>query len=175
MKIESTAFEAADVMGFVDELRERERRELLGRLERVDERLRGLTGRLAAASGRLGEERWTAQEVLAHMSVLSKFYGVIAYQIASGKMTDFDLVGQVRLRDVAGEVASAEPPERLIEEMARDHARTAAFVSSVAVADLSRRATTGIEGFEISAYEVLRMPLLGHLEAHLEQLESALA
>lgn len=175
MKIESTAFEAADIRAFLNEQRDHERLHLLQRLETAGARLQALRSRLVAAAPGSGGEGWTAHEVLAHMAVLSKFYGVIAYSIASGKLSEFDLLGQVRLRDVAGETAAAETVESLLDAMAADHARTAEFLRKADLDQLHRRAKTGLEDLDMTAIEVLRLPLIGHLETHLDQLESALA
>jgi hypothetical protein len=174
LKIESPAFETADVLGFLDELRERERAELLGRLGAIDARLDALAPRLRARPG-AGADGWTAHEVLAHMAVLSKFYGVVAHSIASGKLDEFDLLGQVRLRDVAGDAAAAESDDQLLDAMKADHGRTSELLRKAPAGDLYRRAATGIQGLEMSAADVLRLPLVTHLESHLEQLEGLLS
>ena len=174
MKIESTAFGPSELHSFLNELRDRERRLLLDRLAAADRRLEALRPRLVdGPQGGAGED-WTAHEVLAHMAVLSKFYGVVAYRIATGRFTEFDLLGQVQLRDVAGEAAAAETAASLLDSMAADHARTAGFLNSADLDDLYREAGTGLPGLAMTAIEVLRLPLIGHLEGHLEQLESAL-
>ena len=175
MKIESTDFTATEIMGFVDELQARDRDDLVRRLEAVERRLEDLRPRLEqAADAGGGGEGWTGQEVLAHLAVLSKFYGVIAYRIASGKLTEFDLLGQVRLRDVAGEAAAGVPAAALLDGMAADHRRTLEFLRSVAPGDLRRSAATGVGGIAMTAADVLRLPLVCHLEGHLEQLEAAI-
>lgn len=175
MKIESTEFTATEILGFVDELQARDRDDLVRRLEAVGRRLAELRPRLEKA-GRDGAagDAWTGQEVLGHMAVLSKFYGVVAYRIASGRLTEFDLLGQVRLRDVAGEAVAKEPAGALLDGMAEDHGRTLDFLRGAAPADLRRSAVTGIEGVDMTAADVLRLPLVCHLEAHLEQLEAAI-
>lgn len=173
MKIESTAFTAAELLGFLGDLEERDREDVARRLEEVGRRLEALRPRIEGADAP-GGDGWTAQEVLAHISVLSKFYGVMAHQIATGKVTEFDFLGQVQLRDVAGERAAAEPASSLLDGIAADHARTLAFLRGVNTADLRKTAETGVEGLRISAADVVRLPLLTHLEAHLEQLEAAI-
>src|SRR6266849_9248040 len=100
MKIESTAFTQADLQGFLDEMLDRERMLLADRLERASERLSALGPRIKAAAG--GDE-WSDHEVLAHIAVLSKFYGVLVHKITSGQVTEVDMLGNTNLRDVAGE------------------------------------------------------------------------
>ena len=176
MKIESPSFTQADIVGFLDETREIERRHLVGRLESIVARLDTLAPRLEAepVDTRHGDG-WTAHEVLAHMAVLSKFYGVVAYRIGTGKGTEFNLPEFVGLRDVVGEQAAQEPVAELLRQLRESHQKTLQWLGSASVADLERRATTGIDRDpEMSAGEVVRLILCAHLEQHLDQLEAAL-
>src|SRR5713226_5754295 len=102
MKIESTAFTRADVEQFLDEL--------VDRLEKASARLAAL-GPLVPA-GR-GEGEWSPHELLAHIAVLSKFYGVLVHKISHGQMTELDLLENVNLRDVVGEIGRASCRERV--------------------------------------------------------------
>ncbi len=148
----------------------------MARLEAAGRRLEALRPRLLA----LGDgdsrdsESWTAGETLAHLALISKLYGVIAYRVASGKETHYDLLGIVRLRDVAGEQASHLPPEQHLDAIAADHARTLQYVRSAPIEHLEREADTGVEGLRMKAIDIFRLPLVGHLELHLDQLEKAL-
>src|SRR5713226_3197976 len=99
MKIESTAFTQADLQGFLDEVLDRERMLLADRLERASERLSRI-GRLVKAGG--GEDQWTDHELLAHIAVLSKFYGVLVHKITSGQLDEVDLLGNTNLRECGG-------------------------------------------------------------------------
>jgi transposase len=84
MKIESTAFTQADVENFEAELRDHERMAMADRLEKVSQRLETIGPRIVAGHG---DESWSDHELLAHIAVVSKFYGVIVHKISSGLMT----------------------------------------------------------------------------------------
>jgi hypothetical protein len=171
VKIESTAFTPADLDGFMDELLERERLSLIGRLESDSERLGRLVERIPAQGA--PAEGWTAVEILAHIAVLSKFYGVLVYKIGSGQMEELDLIGNVHLRDVMGARLAELPPAQLLEMAQTDHRRTIDFLKGAGAAELRRRASTG-EGAHLTAGEIARLPLIAHLEGHLDQLHAAL-
>ena len=116
---------------------------------------------------------WSANEVLAHITVLSKFYGVLTYQVGSGKMTELDLLRQVQDRDVAGQQLSSLPPDQLLAFAQRDHQRTIAYLRS-ADAEAMKRRVVFSDRFSMSAEEIASMPLCAHLEIHLGQLERTL-
>src|SRR5579872_1371024 len=101
MKIESTAFTMDDVNSFMASYREHERYVLADRLQQVSRRLADLAPRIG--SGRRQTDEWSAHELLAHIAVVSKFYGVVVHRIASGQLAELDLLESVNLRDVAGE------------------------------------------------------------------------
>lgn len=171
MKIESTAFTAADIATFMQELLEHERLMLAERLERASDRLAALAPYVHAGHG---AEIWSAHEVLAHIAVLSKFYGVLVHQISSGKVTELDLLSNVNLRDVTGERLAELDPAELMRMALADQARTVKLLRSTDALALRRRARLE-DGSTISAEEVARLPLLNHLEGHIDQLEQALA
>ena len=100
MKIESPAFTQDDVDRFETDLLEHERLALAERLEKVSERLAAVGPRVMRGGG---AEGWSDHEVLAHIAVVSKFYGVIVHRISSGQMAEIDLLSFVNLRDVVGE------------------------------------------------------------------------
>ena len=83
MKIESPAFTLDDVKRFMDTYLDRERNILADRLQRASERLASIAPQIKAESG--DESGWNAHELLAHLAVLSKFYGVMVHRISSGK------------------------------------------------------------------------------------------
>jgi DinB family protein len=176
LKIESPAFTAENVRAFVGELREHERDQLVARLEAAGKRLEALRPRLLALAedDSAGSPAWTAREVLAHLALISKVYGVLAYQVAAGKAADFDLLGLVKQRDTAGAQAARQPVEEHLQAIAADQARTLAFLRAVSVEDLERVGTTGIEGLSMRAVDIVRLPLVNHVETHLDQLEAAL-
>lgn len=169
MKIESTAFTAQHMHDFLDELLLAERDSLVARLEAAGERLRHLAGRVP--EGASEGDGWTAHEVLAHIAVLSKFYGVLVYRIGSGALTELDLLGNVNLRDVAGEQLARVAPAELVEMALADQRRTAGYLRGAGADALQRQATLS-SGGTMSASEIARLPLVAHLESHLAQLEA---
>jgi hypothetical protein len=105
--------------------------------------------------------------------VLSKFYGVLTSRVGSGKVSELELLPQVKDRDVAGEQLSSLPPDQLLVFAQRDHQRTIAYLRS-ANAEAMRRRVVFDEGPSMSAQEIASMPLCAHLEIHLDQLERTL-
>jgi len=164
---------------FLDEVVDYERRRLADRLESdsaklaelVLNNLRDIASPSGGGSG-WGPE-WNAHDILAHIVVLSKFYGVLTSRIGSGKLSEMDLLPQVKDRDVAGEQLSSLPPEQLLAFAQRDHQRTIAYLRSADAESMQRRAVL-YEGFSMSAEEIASMPLCAHLEIHLDQLERTL-
>lgn len=152
-------------------------------MEAAGRRLQELAPRLQAldqepadqgAARAADESAWNVPEIVAHLALVSKLYGVLAYRVASGKDASYDLLGIVRLRDVAGEEAARQPMATHLTAIAADHERTLKFLRSASIDDLERDAETGVEGLKMKAADILRMPLVAHLELHLEQLEKAL-
>jgi hypothetical protein len=173
MKIESTGFTAADLEHYRDELTDHERMMLAGRLEKASERLLELAPRIGEATG--AAEGWNAREVLAHIAVLSKFYGMLTYRIGSGQMTELDLLGGVQLRDVLGEQLSKEDPAILVERAVADHRRTVEYLRSADAAAMRRECVIDGGRTVMRADDVAREALIGHLELHVQQLAEALA
>ncbi len=177
MRIESPDFTEREILGFLDEFGDHERRRLADRLEAGSTRLAELVQSLSVPSpsgGASGSgDEWNAQEVLAHIAVLSKFYGVLTYQVGSGKIRELDLLPQVQDRDLAGEQLSSLPPDQLLAFAQRDHQRTIAYLRS-ADAEAMKRRVVFSDGFSMSAGEIAQLPLCAHLEIHLDQLERTL-
>jgi hypothetical protein len=195
MTNESTTFTATDLQGFLDEMIEHDRLALADRLQRASERLAeyGLlvtAGRApgdaqGGASG-VGSARpnaprgdvppqiaWSAHEVLAHIVVLSKFYGVVFHKVASGKMTELDLLDNVGLRDSMDEQMAQIDPKELLRMALGDHARTIKGLQAADAAAMRR--VVKVDGGEtMTAEEVARLPLISHLELHIDQLVRAL-
>jgi hypothetical protein len=169
MRVESPTFTEREMRGFLSEVTDHERR-------RTIERLKASSAALAAmvADGvehrENGEQGWTGHDVLAHIAVLSKFYGMLTYQVGSGKVSDVDLLENVRARDLAGEQLGRLTDAELLKTIERDHDRTIAFLESADAAAMHRRATM-YEGFSMSALDLARLGLCSHLEIHLEQLK----
>ena len=171
MKIESTAFTRADVEQFLDDMLDHDRQLLADRLEKASSRLAELSGRVAMGSGN-GE--WSPHELLAHIAVLSKFYGVLVHKISSGQMTELDLLENVNLRDVVGEQMAQIEPAELLRMSLADQARTLKLLRSADTATLRRQAKQE-NGELMSAIDVARLPLINHLEMHVDQLERAVS
>lgn len=174
MRIESPAFTERDIRGFLDEQFDHERHRLADRLQADSARL----GELAAAltlPQRAREETkgWTAHEILAHIVVLSKFYGVLTSRVGSSKVSQMELLEAVQGRDSAGEQLSSLPPDQLLAMAQRDHQRTIDYLRGADAAAMQRRAVL-FEGFSMSAAEIVQLPLCSHLEIHLDQLERTL-
>ena len=171
MKIESTAFTRADVEQFLDEMLDHDRQELSGRLEKVSARLAEVGPRVKAGPG---GTQWSEHELLAHIAVLSKFYGVLVHKISSGQMTELDLLENVNLRDVVGEQLAQIEPAELVRMALADQARTLKLLRTVEPASLRRQAKQE-NGELMSAIDVARLPLINHLEMHVDQLERAVS
>jgi hypothetical protein len=170
MKIESTAFTRDDVEQFLDEMLDHDRHLLADRLEKASARLAALGPRIK--EGR-GETEWSHHEILAHIAVLSKFYGVLVHKISSGQMSEIDLLQNVNLRDVVGEQMAQIEPEELLRMTLADQARTLKLLRTVEPSSLRRKAKLE-NGEMMSADEIARLPLVNHLEMHVDQLEREL-
>jgi len=152
--------------------RERERDLLADRLQRISARLADLGPRVAPQAG--DGDAWNAHELLAHIALVSKFYGVLVHRIATGKTTDFNLLEQVNLRDVVGQQMAKTDPAELLQQALSDHQRTIDTLRATDTDTLQRAATID-DGSTMTAEEVARMPLISHLEMHIAELEKLLA
>ena len=170
MKLESPDFTELSVRAFLKETLDHERLRLADRLESDSARLAELVQ--AGVRDVRDGERWSGQEVLAHIVVLSKFYGMLTSQVGAGKLTEVDLLGAAQARDVAAEPLLPLPPQQLLSLAQRDHRRTIAYLRNATGMDLARR-TNLLGSFTMSAQEIATLPLCAHLEIHLEQLEQA--
>jgi hypothetical protein len=171
MKIESPAFTLEDVKSFMDTYLDRERDILAERLQQASDRLAALAPRVKSQPG--DEAAWSAHELLAHIAVLSKFYGVLVHRISSGQLPNMDLLEAVHLRDTAGhQMSQLEPPD-LLRMTVADHERTIKTLRTTEPRDLRRSAELG-DGITMTAEEVARLPLISHLELHIAELERLL-
>jgi hypothetical protein len=171
VKIESPTFTIDDLKGFLDTYLDRERKILADRLKQASERIGALGPRIK--SERSDREEWTAHELLAHIAVLSKFYGVLVHRIATGQEPNMDIMEAVHLRDAVGhQMALLEPPD-LLRLIAADHDRTIETLRTATPTDLRRPASLG-DDVTMSAEDIARLPLVSHLELHIEQLEKLL-
>jgi hypothetical protein len=171
VKIESPAFTLEDVHDFMDTYLDRERNLLADRLQQASDRLAAIGPRVQAERG--DKEDWNAQELLAHLAVLSKFYGVLVHRISTGTPPDLDLLQAVQLRDSAGDQMARLEPQELVRMTLADHERTIKTLRSVDPKALRQSADLG-NGITMTAEEVARLPLISHLEMHIDQLEKML-
>jgi tetrahydrodipicolinate N-succinyltransferase len=172
MKIESPAFTLDDVKTFMDTYLDRERNLLADRLQLASERLAALAPRIKAEHG--DENSWSAHELLAHLAVLSKFYGVLVHRISTDQLPNMNLLEAVHLRDTVGHQMSQLEPADLVRMTLADHERTIKTLRTSDPQALRKTAELG-DGITMTAEEVARLPLVSHLELHLEQLEKLLA
>jgi hypothetical protein len=170
MKIESPTFTRADVEQFLDGMLDHDRHILADRLEKASARLAALGPRVKAGRG---ETEWSQHELLAHIAVLSKFYGVLVHKISSGQMSELDLLENVNLRDVVGEQMAQIEPAELLRIALADQARTLKLLRTIEPSSLRRKAKLE-NGEMMSAEEVARLPLVNHFEMHVDQLEREL-
>lgn len=173
MKMESPAFTRADLQRFAGQFVDHERLALADRIERDSARLRDLAHGLEAADPAAGEE-WSAHEVLAHIALFSKFYGMLTYKVGSGQVTAYDLLSSVQARDVAGQQLATQSDAALLEAIQADHQRTVAYLRSADAASMQRRLDVG-DSLSVSTEEIARLFLCAHLEQHLDQLARLLA
>ena len=172
MKIESPAFTMDDVKAFMSTYRDRERHLLADRLQRISDRLAEIGPQVSSRQS--DEAEWNAHEVLAHLAVVSKFYGVLVHRIASGKLTDMNLLEAVNLRDAAGKQMSEMDPAELLRMTLADHQRTINTLRTADPSSLQNSARVD-DGTTMTAEEVARLPLITHMEMHVEHLEKLLA
>jgi len=172
VRIESPAFTMDDVNAFMSTYRDRERHVLADRLQRVSDRLAEIGPRVTAQQS--DEAEWNAHEVLAHLAVVSKFYGVLVHRIASGKLPDMNLLEAVNLRDSAGKQMSQMEPAELLRMALADHQRTINTLRTADPESLQNSARVD-DKTVMTAEEVARLPLITHMEMHIEQLEKLLS
>src|SRR5437016_13056623 len=172
VKIESPAFTMDDVKAFMSTYRDRERHLLADRLQRISDRLAEIGPQVSSRQS--DEAEWNAHEVLAHLAVVSKFYGVLVHRIASGKLTDMNLLEAVNLRDAAGKQMYEMDPAELLRLTVPAHQRTINTLRTADAASLQNSARVD-DGTTMTAEEVARLPLITHMEMHVEHLEKLLA
>jgi len=173
MKIESPSFTMDDLQAFMTSYRDRERHLLADRLQRVSERVAELGPRVKRHVDDT-ESEWNAHEILAHIAVVSKFYGVLVHRIASGKLDGMNLLEAVNMRDSAGRQMAELEPDELVRQAVADHQRTIKTLREVDPSSLEKSARID-DGTSMTAEQVARMPLITHLEMHVEQLEKMLS
>src|SRR2546430_14329667 len=172
MKLETPVFTLDDVKTFMDTYLDRERNLLADRLQLASERLAALAPRIKAE--RCDENSWSAHELLAHLAVLSKFYGVLVHRISTDQLPNMNLLEAVHLRDTVGHQMSQLEPADLVRMTVADHERTIKTLRTSDPQALRKTAELG-DGITMTAEEVARLPLVSHLELHIDQLQKLLA
>jgi hypothetical protein len=170
MKQESSAFTAADVPRFFGDI-------AMYDLGRTAARLRAASARMQQLAQRVPDERssggeWTAKEILAHIAVVSRAYGVFAYLAAKGRLPELEMGAVISQRDVVGEKMAQQSVTEIVAEAVRQHQRTLKFMDAMTLDDALKTVQT--ESGSITVEHLLRIPLVAHTEQHLEQLEAAL-
>lgn len=171
MEIESTQFTEADIKGFLTDYLEQERKHLIARLRKVIEDTESLAPALVARTNSNGGS-WSGVETLAHMMVSAGFFGWLVHEIATKQQTDVDLLGMLQLRDVTGVEAAQQPPDALVEQFRESIERTIRFLESVPYENL--RTPFKYIFQEMTAEDLVRIPLCSHLEEHIEQIRETL-
>ena len=78
------------------------------------------------------------------------------------------------MRDAAGKQMSELEPAELVRMTLADHERTIKTLRTTSTSSL-RRSARADDGTTMTAEEVARLPLVTHLEMHIEQLEKVLS
>jgi hypothetical protein len=172
MQTESAAFTAADLPRFFEEILVWDARATADRLRRGNQRMHELAERIPDNAPGAGED-WNAKEILAHIAVLSRAYGVFGYMVAKGKLTELTMESVITQRDVVGAEMAARPVAEIVAEVERQHQRTLKFLEEATPEELLRKVK--VENGEVTADYLVRLPLVAHMEQHLDQLEKALA
>jgi hypothetical protein len=172
MQTESASFTAADLPHFMEEILVWDVRATADRLRHANARVHQLAERIPDGAPTDAAE-WNAKEVLAHIAVLSRAYGVFAYMVAKGRLTELPLEGVIMQRDVVGAEMAAMPVAEIVAELDRQNQRTLEFLAAATPEELRR--TLKVEHGEVTADYLIRLPLVSHFEQHLDQLEAALA
>jgi hypothetical protein len=172
MQTESASFSAADLPHFLEEILVWDVKATAGRLRtanaRVHELARSVQDEVVESS-----QGWNAKEVLAHIAVLSRAYGIFSYMVAKGRLTELKLEEVITQRDSLGAEFAARPVVEILAEIDRQHQRTLKFLGEATPEELRR--SVRVEHGEITAEHLVRVPLVAHLEQHVAQLEAALA
>ena len=82
-------------------------------------------------------------------------------------------MSNVNLRDVMGAQMAEIAPSDLLQMALADHARTLKLLRATEARSLRQEAKLE-DGRTISADQIARLPLINHLELHVDQLERAL-
>lgn len=169
MATESEAFTAQDIQGFVTDYLDQEKRHLIARLRTISEQVSSLAGRVSA--GDASQEGWDALEVLAHMATSAQYFGWMTNKVLKGEDTG-EILQMLRMRDTVNAQAAAQGADKLAAQLSENLERTVALVEAADPMDL--RKTFDYVGVQMSAEDLVRIPLCAHLETHIEQMKQRL-
>ncbi|HLF69788.1 MAG TPA: DinB family protein [Actinomycetota bacterium] len=171
MKTESPGFTREDVEGFVTDYLGRERGTLTARLRRVLDDVDTLVSDITSRTADGSDDSWNAIEVLAHMATTAHFFGRLAHMVASQREIG-DLLPMLQMRDAVTEEAAQQGASALVQQLRENVERTIAFVEKTGPMDL--RNPFDYVGIQMTAEDLIRVPLCAHLESHVEQIREAL-
>jgi hypothetical protein len=174
MKIESADYTKTDFENFLDGELDSERNLLADRLERASARLAKVGSKIKPGGSK--DDEWNAHEVLAHIAGFSKYYGVLVHKVATGQVSEVDLMASTNIRDESIVQMSAMEPADLLRMALEAHARTAKELRTLDLAAFRNKTdvTGGVWFSPVGADFLARYPLVNHLEAHVVQLEKLL-
>ena len=167
MEIESPSFTSADLEGFLRETVDHERTRLADRLERISARLAEAVALMPPGAGPR-PHGWDANDVLAHMVMVSKFYGVLVKRVGSGDVTEIDLMSFLQARDPAVQPLTSLPASELVERARREQRRTIEYLRGTDAVAMLRQVKL-FDGTSMTTLQLAQLPLCAHLEIHIEQ------
>lgn len=167
VEIESPSFTSADLEGFLRETVDHERIQLADRLERVSARLADAVAQTPPGADPR-PHGWDAKDVLAHMVMVSKFYGVLVKRVGSGDVTEIDLMSFLQARDPAVQPLTSLPASELVERARREQQRTIEYLRGADAVALLRQVKL-FDGTSMTTLQLAQLPLCAHLEIHIEQ------
>jgi hypothetical protein len=171
VKLESPAFTRVDWEKFQTEVEGFEKQSVI-------KRLRAASARMLALARQVPDEppttdgEWNAKEVLAHIAVVSKGWGVLAYLIAKGRLREVEAATVVTQRDPLASELMPLAPLDIAREAATSQQRTIAYLESAPMEEFT--APVHWERGPTTADHIFRTILVGHLELHVSQLERML-
>ncbi|GAC1334669.1 MAG: hypothetical protein NVSMB17_16630 [Candidatus Dormibacteria bacterium] len=171
MRENSNTFTSQDLSRFLNEIFDIETRNLADRLRRASERMNELAAEVSDEPR--GDGEWNAKEILAHIAVLSRAYGVFSYMIATGRLTELNFGEVISQRDLEGDKYMAMSAAEVAATATEQHQRTLKFLERATPEQMLRECK--VETGSITAEYVVRLPLVVHLEQHVLELEKVLA
>ena len=171
MKVESPSFTEQDVAGFLTDYYEQERGLLIARIRKIIEDTDALLPSITD-QGKTNGDSWNALETLAHMATSTQFFGWLASEASKKGDETGDPLEMIKMRDIVGNQAIELPIEELAKQLRGNLERTIQFIEKVDYEDL--RKTFNFVGHRLSGEDVIRIPLCGHMESHIEQIRAVL-